>query len=90
VQFERRTEVCAHGRASSDPTPRKPGNAGGGKEPWFRGANDLRPPRLSPTLPKLSRPFLASSGTRDEDARGEIERFRLGSQLIPNEGLYDR
>ena len=38
VQFERRTEVSAKvtKRASSDPTPRKPGNSGGGKGPQFK------------------------------------------------------
>ena len=29
MQFERRTEVSAHGRASSDPTPEKPPNQAG-------------------------------------------------------------
>ena len=35
MQFGRRTEASAK-RASSDPTPMKPGNAGGGKGPQLK------------------------------------------------------
>src|SRR5271170_4260886 len=34
--FERRTEASPSMGASSDPTPLKPGNAGGGKGPQFK------------------------------------------------------
>src|ERR1700739_4020159 len=36
VPFVRRTEASLSVGASSDPTLRKPGNAGGGKEPSFK------------------------------------------------------
>src|SRR5271170_8016359 len=36
VPFERRTEASPSMGASSDPTPLKPGNAGGGKGPQFK------------------------------------------------------